>query len=303
MQNNSFLCAKAAAWAAMLSVVVGCTFDPKPTQSVGSGEKKASPPGEEAPRDEVQVRGHWICVAYSEGGQKAPAAEIHALFTDKEVKLSYAWGAAVYEYHFDPQSHPKHCDLTNPRQPWFSCRAIYSLENGTLRLCTPMVVNKNTPYPTSLEPGKGNVAYTFKRVEKEARIDEASLSAQQKDALARQRKEMAENIQRLEGKKYAEFMEHFGPPEVRDAIKQRKPGIEEKLKNVEQRAPAFAQLLRILCAEVPKFDSDASRATYDLRAIHVNGLPPLPAMTLVKAGDRWYAEEPGRKTDRKTGNH
>ncbi len=302
MQNNSFLCAKAAAWAAMLSVVVGCTFDPKPTQSVGSGEKKASPPGEEAPRDEVQVRGHWICVAYSEGGQKAPAAEIHALFTDKEVKLSYAWGAAVYEYHFDPQSHPKHCDLTNPRQPWFSCRAIYSLENGTLRLCTPMVVNKNTPYPTSLEPGKGNVAYTFKRVEKEARIDEASLSAQQKDALARSARRWPKTSNVWREKSTRSSWNILAPRKFAMRSSNASRGSKKS-----SRTWSNGHRRSLNCCEfcVPKCRNSIPMrvARRMICAIHVNGLPPLPAMTLVKAGDRWYAEEPGRKTDRKTGNH
>jgi uncharacterized protein (TIGR03067 family) len=279
---------------AIISIALGCGADPKPLQSAGSEEKKASAIGEKAPSDEAQVRGHWICVEYSENGRTIPNSEIHALFTDKELKLSYSWGAAVYEYRFDPQSSPKHCDLTRPRGPGVFYRAIYSLEGGKLRLCTPMVVNNNTPYPTSLEPGKGHVTYTFKRLEKEVQRDEALLSLQQKEALAGQRKEMAENIKRLEEKNYSEFMEHIFPPEARDAIKKRKNGTEEMLKYAEERGPMFAQLLRTLLTEIPTFNSDATRATYDLREIHFNGLPGQPNLTLIKAGDHWYVEESNR---------
>ena len=269
MRNISLRWATLVVSAAVISMAVGCTADPKPPESAGPAEKKASAgPGEKkAPAvgdktmsDEAQVRGHWICVECTFNGQPQAAPEtIHALFTDKELKLSYPSTAAVYEYHFHPQSRPKHCDLSTKFS--FPVPAIYSLEGGKFRLCKPTVVRHDTPYPASFAPGKECVVYTFKRLEKETRTDEASLSPQQREALAGQRKEMAENIERLEGKKYSEFMEHSFPPEARNAIKQRKNGTEEMLKLMEERGPLFAQLLRALSNEVPAFNADASRAT------------------------------------------
>jgi uncharacterized protein (TIGR03067 family) len=272
---------------------LGCGADPKPPQSAGSGEKKASAVAETALSDEAQVRGHWVCVESIFNGQPEVApGTIHALFTDKELKLSYPLTAEVFEYHLDPHSQPKHCDLLSKFS--LSIRAIYSLEDGKLRICEPSVIKNNTPYPASFESGTKCVVRTFKRVEKETRIDEASLSPQQKEVLAGQRKELAANIRRLEEKKYLEFFEHIAPPNVRDGIKQRKNGIEETLKLMEERGPVFAKLLRILSNEVPTFNSDATRATYDLRAIHVNGFLEASAITFVKAGDRWYMDDPNR---------
>ncbi len=119
-------------------------------------------------------------------------------------------------------------------------------------------------------------------------------SAQEKEALAGQRTEIAENVKRLEEKKYSEFAEHFFPPEARDAMKQRPNRTEEMLKLMEERGPLLAKLLRTLSTDSPTFNADCSRATYDLRAIHVNGLPGALTLTFVKAGDHWYMEEPNQ---------
>jgi uncharacterized protein (TIGR03067 family) len=273
----------------MIPLVAGCSADPKPSPSAGSGEQRASTVDEKAPSDETRVRGHWICVSGSVDGEPETAPEgCHAVFTDKELKLSSRLGAQSYEFHFYPQSQPKRCDLARTKTAVAPLRAIYSLEDGKLRLC--MASDINATYPTSFAPGKGRMICTYKRVEEETRINEASQTPQQKVALADQRKEMAENITRLEEKKYLEFIEHFFPPEVGAAIKQHNNGTEEMHRFMEELAPSYAQLLRALSNEVPTFSADTSRATYDVRAIHFNGLPPVSVITLVKIDGRWHMD-------------
>ena len=248
---------------AMVSTASGCGADPKPPQPAGAGEKRTSAVDEKAPSNEAPAAGHWICIEHSRNGEPVPAPEsIHALFTDREVKLSSSLRADVFEYHFDTSQTPKRCDLlTRPKELGFYLRAIYSLDDGKLRLCIPVpaTTTGTAPYPVNLEPGKGREIYTFKHVEKEAGANEASFSAQEKEVLAGQRTEIAENVKRLEEKKYSEFAEHFFPPEARDAMKQRPNRTEEMLKLMEERGPLLAKLLRTLSTDSPTFNADCSR--------------------------------------------
>lgn len=53
----------------------------------------------------------------------------------------------------------------------------------------------------------------------------------------------------------------------------------------------MAKLFGIVSGMQPTFDESKTRATYDLRAIHVDGMPGHSFMRFVKIGDHWCLKE------------
>jgi hypothetical protein len=62
------------------------------------------------------------------------------------------------------------------------------------------------------------------------------------------------------------------------------------VEQMQKTGPGFIKLLSILLTETPTFNSSKTQATFDLRAIHVEGMPGMPEMLFVKSGDKWYTE-------------
>jgi hypothetical protein len=94
---------------------------------------------------------------------------------------------------------------------------------------------------------------------------------------------------------YLEYFQHFLAPEMREMMAKSGHGEDEINKNLERGAPGFVRMLKAMSAEVPKFNADASRATYDLRAVHFEGMPTKPSATFIKVDGHWYIsdQEPG----------
>ena len=75
------------------------------------------------------------------------------MFTDKEVKISNPTHGMAFEYHLDPTSDPKHCDLGGP-MTIMPFRASYRLEGDTLLLAFPS--SSRGTYPDELRAGGGD---------------------------------------------------------------------------------------------------------------------------------------------------
>ena len=234
-------------------------------------QQQASGPTVKGGEDYAAIRGVWICTeCFNNGTPDREPAKTMALFTEDRVKISNLKVSNLYKYGLDPTAAPKRCGMVIAKPSTGSFHAIYSLEAGKLRFCVPVVgqrfdqpVQNYSDYPKDFQPGYGRTTYVFKRAEKEKPADEASLSPQHKAALLALCTDFAENIKRLEEKKYSDFFEHFAAPAVREALEKQPQGLETAAKRMEQQAPDFIGLLKELSAAVPAFDESAGRATYD----------------------------------------
>ena len=163
-----------------------------------AAQEKAKPAS-----DEQLIQGHWVAVESSDRGKEMPnPGEVHAVFTDKEVKISSPRGGAAWEYHLDPSSDPKHCDLGGP-MTIMPFRASYRLEGDTLLLAFP--ISSRGTYPTNFEPAEGMITHRFRRAEAARPASAKATTAEETEELKDLRKDIKEMSGLLEAKKYQEF--------------------------------------------------------------------------------------------------
>ena len=274
-------------FAARTSADQGAGADSKPSaKPAGPGQ-----PGIPA-SDAERIQGQWVCIDCSDDGKQIPNAQsIHAVFTDKEGKISGATGGLAFKYQLDATANPKRCDLLLLPLEATTLRAIYRFEDDALLLVLP---TSSREHPTGFEAGKGRTTYLLRRempaTAAQAKPAPKPTSKQEAEALAGLQKDLAEAMRLLEAAKYREFIERFASPDDRKMMEQMPDGLEQSAQRMKQVGPVLAKLLRLLAAERPTFSPDFTSADYDVRKIHLDGLPPKPTLSFVKVGDRWYAK-------------
>ncbi len=249
---------------------------------VATAQEKAKPDS-----DEQLIQGHWVGVDYSVGGKVMPnPGETHAVFTDKEVKISASGGGAAYEYHLDPSSDPKHCDLVLPGMT-IGLHGSYRLEGDTLTLA--YASSSKGTYPTSFEPAEAVITHRFHRAEATRPASAKATTAEETDDLKDLRKDIKEMSGLLEAKKYQEFCERAFTAEQQKKMGPK--GLEGAVEHLKKAGPSFVKLLRALMDQRPTFDATQTQATFDIRAIHFNGLPGFPMIRFIQVEDKWYINE------------
>jgi hypothetical protein len=130
-------------------------------------------------------------------------------------------------------------------------------------------------------------------------------------------KNLANMARLLEAEKYGEFTEHCVQPQERDEANRDLAKVPAaKKEELKKRFAAMAKMLRIISARQPLFDATFTHATFDLRALHINGGPMLSTMNWVKVDGKWYIDISRRKkaaattgageekgTEKQRGNH
>ncbi|MGO8688640.1 MAG: hypothetical protein ACLQLG_03320 [Thermoguttaceae bacterium] len=247
-----------------------------------AAQEKAKPAS-----DEQLIQGHWVAVESSDRGKEMPnPGEVHAVFTDKEVKISSPRGGAAWEYHLDPSSDPKHCDLGGP-MTIMPFRASYRLEGDTLLLAFP--ISSRGTYPTNFEPAEGMITHRFRRAEAARPASAKATTAEETEELKDLRKDIKEMSGLLEAKKYQEFCDRAFT--VEQQKKMGPKGLEGAVEHLKKAGPSFLKLLGVLMEQHPTFDATQTQATFDIRAIHFNGLPGLPMLRFIQVEDKWYINE------------
>ena len=222
--------------------------------------------------------------------------ECHAVFTDKEMKISSAhdgteegtYEANVFGYRLYPTSEPKNCGLwllrNRSNTTAIPGAASYRLEKNSLTFVRQM--SPEADYPATFEPGKGRRTYLFSRAESIHTAPPKPLSKEETAALEGLRKDLTEAIGLLEAKKYRAFLDRFLTPEERN----RQGDLEDTLEEMKELGPPFAKLLPILLTERPSFNASRTRVTYDLHGIHVNGLKGKSDLCCTKIDGKWFLE-------------
>jgi uncharacterized protein (TIGR03067 family) len=276
--------------AATLQALSGFTADPSSASSHFDKDAKApaKPSSPAMPRDEEQIQGDWVCTEFSQDNvTDATGRGFHAVFTDKEVKISNRKGGTVYKYRIDQNFNPGRCELSLGEV--ICIHGIYRLQGGVLTLALPK--STKGAYPDDFGHGEGRATYLFRRAADSAhRGDAGALAKEQAEALLALRKDLRELIALLDAEQYREFLEHLSPPQEREeAIRHFKEAARTKSKEELRKwyAP-FAKMLGAISAERPAFDTTITRATFDLRGIHFNGLPGLHEICWHKVVERWY---------------
>jgi uncharacterized protein (TIGR03067 family) len=263
---------------------------PPASSNPANGSTAPSAQAQKGPSDDSKrIQGHWVCVQGTEDGKAIPnGGGGRAVFTEKEVKL----GGTAFTYRLDPTSNPKHCllEITQVGVPF---HAVYSLKDDTLTLVMPK--SSGAAYPNDMKPAQGRDTYVFRRADKSGGAKDAAASKapslKDLEATKSLRKDLAEAIRLLNEEKYQEFYERISTPEDRKAMEQRKGAMEDMLSVMKERGPKMAKLLGIVSELQPTFDESKTRATYDLRAVHVDGVPGHSSMRFVKIGDHWRIKE------------
>lgn len=243
--------------------------------------------------DAQQIRGHWLCTLETDDGKESPfSGTVHAVFTDKEVKICGLSGRNIpLEYALNPKATPKRCEMTR-REMYFSTPAIYDLQGDVLKLS--IAKSSQSEYPDSFEPKDGRITYAFRRVEKVQKTANANtLSKEDTQNLESLRKEIEEQIQLLETKKYREVLERVMRPEDFERLKaENKEPASDAV--IESRAAQWAGILRLILEAPVTLDTTKGRATFDTRGVHQNGMPGISSASFIKTGDHWYMEEDRR---------
>ncbi|HEX4149716.1 MAG TPA: hypothetical protein VHY20_12045, partial [Pirellulales bacterium] len=187
------------------------------------------------------------------------------------------------------ETNPKRCHLQVTWPTAVNYYGIYLLEGDKLRLARPRVgTSGGSAYATSLDPGPGRRTYVFRRANETAGATspQPPLNEREAEALTDLRKALAAAAETLEAGRSQEYVERYiaplDEPLNRSAAKQlaTQPMTADRIRSV-------AKFLRILAAEQPTFDADATRATFDIRSIHVNGLSGGRTHTWAKTGNKW----------------
>ena len=252
--------------------------------SAAAAQEKAKPDS-----DEQLIRGHWVCVEHSSNGRvMRNPGDWHAVFTDKEVKISESLGGEANPYRLDPSSDPKHFDLglpwttIGPRGVSVGLHGLYRLEGDTLTLAYARSSRGNRP--TDFESAEGVLTYRFRRGEKTHTAPLPPLTAEEAAALKGLSKDVKEMSGLLEAKKYREFCERSFAPDLRKEMGPK--GLEDVVENLKERSPSHAKLYHALMDQRPTFDATQTQATFDIGAIHFNGLPGLPMLRLIQVEDK-----------------
>lgn len=248
-----------------------------------------------AASDEQLIVGKWLCVKSTSDGQIEPGAdETLAIVGTSELKISGpAVGGVAFEYRLNSKASPKRIDLKF-KDAEIHTPAIYELSGDTLRLAYPLTAGNKTPYPKDFEPGENLATYQFRRQTKGSQqrtvASKKAIPAEDMEAVNGLRKDMTSGIALLEAKKYREFLEAFLALEHRQAM-QKLNRMDSAVEHMQTTGPALVKLFKILLSEVPTFDSAKKVATFDLRSIHVEGMPGSPTIEFIKSGDKWYVNQ------------
>jgi uncharacterized protein (TIGR03067 family) len=219
--------------------------------------------------------------------------EARAVFTDTELWLSNTGGGTTYSYRLDPRATPKRCELrVLPLEVGITWHAIYRLDANRLTIAMPFQQRgKNNPRPTSFDPAKDRTVYEFRRLDdKSQRIDELAELPSELDqaALTELRKALRTAAELLAAGRMEEFAQQFVVPLHPEAAPRATEHAGAPDKAALERARGLAKLFGILATERPTFNAECTRATYDLRLVHVDGLPTANSkLVWAKAGGQW----------------
>lgn len=259
-----------------------CSSSPDPAPA-------AKPPSAAAPpsaKDEDLIQGKWVCVEHSEDGVKVPGGGgVRAVFTAKEAKIGSEQGAAIYQYRLLGGGPPKRCDLTIPEV--FTRHIAYELNGDTLILASHLEENQDTPAPKSISAAPGLSVSKFRRAELAAK-EEKPGNAEEVVALAVLRQQLSGYRELFEKKKYEEILQEMIGPDLRRKLADSPEEKAQFLRRMKGMGESFAKLLAAIETQRPVFNAPRTRATYDVRLIHFDGLPSMAQLKFYREESAWY---------------
>lgn len=243
-------------------------------------------------QDEVLIQGKWLCFEYSEDGVRVPGGGgIRAVFTAQEAKIGSESGAFAYSYKLHSDTAPKSCELSVPGLA--KRRIAYDLKGDLLILASHLAEDEDLSAPKSLEPAPGISISKFRRFDPAIPLASAAkpLSAEEDVALSVLRQQLSSFRELFEKQQYEEILAEMISPDTRRKLQESKAEKEQFLSRMKKLGENFAKLLAAIETQRPVFNATRTRASFDTRLIHFDGLPGMAQVTFQKEGDAWYMAE------------
>ena len=128
-----------------------------------------APAAEKGPsQDEKLLQGTWVAVSGEQEGTPLPAERAHELkvvIRGNRMAINPATGERWLSFRLDPTKNPKEMQLTGDKddQKGVTFTAIYALEDGRLKLCSPNREEAAKPTGFRTQPGSGLVLLVLER--------------------------------------------------------------------------------------------------------------------------------------------
>lgn len=253
--------------------------------------------------DQDLIRGAWICERHWEDGIEIPnPSDLRAVFLEKECKIGGEQQGMSYYFKLDPKQNPKQCDFKDTFGAGFDFPAIYEIKGDTLKISRQLSFGSSMPAvaPKDFKPAENVSVAIYRRaakwLEENPKRAAKPLEPEAEAGLQSLRKDVAALRKLLEEEKYEEFARKLFPPSAIDrelAEGERRKDSMERMKNTRG---SWIKLLKALETETPVLNFAGSKAVFDLRLIHFEGLNPINRLALEKTGGKWHvAEESGRR--------
>lgn len=236
------------------------------------------------------IQGKWICVKQWEHGiENALPNKLRAVFLQSECKFSGLNSGNSFQYKIDFWKSPKRIDFTEPLAE-FNLPAIYELTGDTLKIAT-----SDDGAPKDFQPSKRGVVTIYQRAEKvlaeQGGNQPKALSPEELAALASLRKDLARLRQLLEDGKYEEFVREFSLASEVERYTSSAQAMLELLRHYKKHGPILAKFIKLLEAEVPTFSFDCTKAYFDTRLLHVEGMPGYDQLRLEQIDGKWRSRD------------
>jgi uncharacterized protein (TIGR03067 family) len=140
-----------------LIAVLTMAFAPVPFPKTTKPDRRA---------DLEKLRGSWVRVSYSSGGQRFSDGDTIVEFAGNCMTMCRG-GKSEWVVRIDPKKNPKHINLKGVSDPVENCRfvGVYRLDGDTLIIAC-CHGSTETDRPMNFDGGQGIIVQTLKRTKK-----------------------------------------------------------------------------------------------------------------------------------------